>query len=233
MRLSRLLLIAAAAALLYSVAFSHDAFAILKTVRFSGAIGAFDENSPIVNAGDTFTGHYTFETTVTPIAHPDGTLDIQAIAIDNALPGTGWSLDVNSSIVSPFSVSGNSGVISIGNDIAVSGDRYVVTLDGATALPLGEQLNFFQIDIQDRMDQGADTLSDGLYTSIPDILLADDSNGGRFFTLDVGSGERQIHIEITSLDVVPEPSSWCLMLIAQFAYAFRPGRVRERIDREA
>lgn len=212
MSIQRLTTIAALVNIFVVAAFPLNAYAALRTIEFEGAIGS-SNSSPIVNEGDIFTGHYTFETSVTPIPHPDATLDIQAVAINDTLTGTGWALNVNSTAVAPFVVTGTGGVISVGNNTGVFGDRYIATLDSASNLPLGEQLNFFQIDLQDRIADGADMLIDDLFTSLPDISLADESTGGRFFTLDVGSGERQIPIIVTSLTLVPEPSAWCLLLM--------------------
>jgi hypothetical protein len=178
---------------------AESGLAGLITYEFSGTI---DESNPIVNAGDSYGGSFTFESTVTPSAHPDPTLEIQALFIYTTLPGTGWTLDVNSTAVPSFSLSGETGQISVGNDTPSFGDRYVVTLSGADVpLPLGGALTFFQIDLQDPTANGEDMLEDDLYTSLPNLSLASIADG-RFFTSDYGSGCTQCRHTPTSLDLL-------------------------------
>ena len=117
----------------------------LVTVEFSGTIGGpvGTNVSTVFNTGDTFTGYYTYESTVVPDPHPNSSLDTQANVISSSLPGTGWGLTVQSTLVSPFSITGLGGRLSLGNDTAF-GDRYIAELFGpvAASLPTGLQKLF-------------------------------------------------------------------------------------------
>jgi len=189
------------------LACATNAHSALVTFDFEGE---FTSTGSLFNYGDTFAGSYTFESTVTPSLHPDNSLDIQALAIDSSLVGTGWSIDVFSSAIDDFSVYGTRGTIAVGDDTFI-GDRYITTLTdngGLIPLPGGISLNFFQIDLQDPLSTGSDMLSDGLYQSLPDLSAASHV-GGRFFTAGDTGGCAQCSVTFTSLSVspVPEPST--------------------------
>jgi len=202
-----------AAALVGTLGWTQPASAALITIDFDGS---FTQAGSLFAAGDTFSGSYTFESGVATVPHPDPTLQIQAAVIGSSLPGTGWSLQVASSTVGLFSLSGSSGAISVGNDTAF-GDRYIATLSGAGALPLGMSLNFLQIDLQDAGGPGADMLSASSLAVLPNLALAS-SAGGRFFTVNdpAGSGAcSQCAIELNAMNSasVSEPGGIALLAI--------------------
>lgn len=191
---------------------SGEAHSVLITYEFEGTFDSNYSNS-LFNSGDTFTGSYTFESTSTAtFTHPDSSLDTQTVAISNTLPGTFWKVDVFSSAISDFSVSGTNGVISVGDNTASFGDRYSATLSspGAT-LPGGLGFNFFQIDLQDLSSDGADMLSDGAFQSLPNLALAiPNRTRGRFFVSGDTGGCTQCYFTLTSLtgiSPVPIPAA--------------------------
>jgi len=186
--------------------------AALITYKFTGG---FNDSSLIFQAGDSFSGSYTFESSAPTVPGSDVTLDIQSAAISTTLPGTGWEINVISSNLSaPFSVSGKSGSIEIGNDNSF-GDRYISTLFGAVALPLGLSLNFFQIDMLDPLSGGADMLSSGNVDVFPELSLANNA-GGRFFITNPSSGCSQCAFQLTSLSASTNsvPEAGVLSLLA-------------------
>ena len=216
------------AALILALA-TTTAHAELVTYYFTGHISPGYFN-PVVNSNDTFSGSYTFDTTVTPRDHPELTLDNQAICIHPDLPGTGWTLRMNSTAVAPFDLAGDLGSIAVGNDTEY-GDRYIITLHniGALPLPLDGTLSFFQLDLQDFVSlEEAELLVDDSYASLPNLSQASYS-GGRFVTSDYGEGYAQCFFVITSLTdgVVPEPSTFALLSIGLLSiggYATRKRR---------
>lgn len=211
---------------IFILGFATNAQSALITFDFEGM---FNDTNLLFNSGDTFFGSYTFESTTPVIPHPDPSLDIQALAIDPALLGTGWDLAVNSSVISDFSLSGNLGVIAVGDETAIVGDRYTVTLSnfgGNLPLPGGLFLNFFQIDLIDLTSPGpTDMLSSDDFRSLPDLSAAVSFNShGRFFALGSTEGCDQCSITLTSLTeraVVPEPSTLFLFGTAILGLAFR------------
>lgn len=70
---------------------------------------------------------------------------------------------------------------------------------GAGSLPNEMSLNFFQIDLQDPISDGADMLSDDSLQSLPDLALARTSSGRFFVISDPEGGCTQCSITITSL----------------------------------
>lgn len=184
--------------------------------------GVFNGTNPVVNPGDTFSGSFTFEGSAVPTSSSNPSLDIQVPAINSSLLGTGWQIDVDSSAVAPFSMTGNNGVISLGNNVDPTGDRYILTLSGAGPLPLGGSLNFFQIDLQDPVAQGQNLLADGSFTSLPNLAAAW-LNSGRFFTTGYVSGSAQLPISLTqfSASPVPEPNITMLFGLGLLGLLFR------------
>lgn len=152
------------------------ATAELVTYNFAGTL---EGSNSLFNAGDTFTGSYTFETEVEGRDHPDSTLSFSYVAIHESLAETQWQLTVFSSTIGDFSLIGNQGSIAVGNDIPDHGDRYIVTLANSPALTLPEDLtlNFFQIDLSDSSGQMLSSNSAG---SLPNLSFAHVS--GRFFS---------------------------------------------------
>jgi len=180
-----------------------NANAALVTHAFDGV---FHSAGSLFNVGDTFSGKYTFDNTVSAVPHPDSTLDTQTKVISDSLLGTGWELTVFSTAIPDFTVSGTiSGYIAIG-DNTTFGDRYIATLSSSNPLPGGLNLNFFQIDLQDPISSGADMLSSGAIDTLPNILLAG-SPTGRFFITNETNGCTQCSISVTSLTSVPIPAA--------------------------
>jgi len=187
---------------------SSQAHSALITYEFEGT---FNSGNSLFGVGDTFTGSYTFESTSTATSsHPAPSLNTQTIAINNSLPGTVWKIDVSSSTISDFSVSGTFGVISVGDNTATFGDRYSVTLSAPGGmLPGGLGLNYFQIDLQDLTSNGADMLADNAFQSLPNLALAS-YGGGRFFASGDTGGCTQCSFTLTSLtgvSPVPVPAA--------------------------
>lgn len=181
--------------------FSAYANAVLWTFNFSGR---FNSSTALYNSGDTFSGSYTFETTAPVIdltGDGDISIDSRADAIDPDLPGTGWNLTVFSSVVPGFTVSGNSGQISIGNDTSsFVVDRYIVTLFGSDPLPGGAADHFFQIDLFDMSGAGADILDSGDLDVVPNLALAMIADG-RFVVPGSNIGCTDCGVTMTSLGV--------------------------------
>lgn len=208
--------------------FSSNAHAALITVEFSGVIG--NNSTQIFNAGDTFSGSYTFESTAASRAETTtDTLDVISSAIDPGLAGTGWELSVSSSSAfGNYSITGTRGQIATGNDTRVSGtffgDRYVLSLFGAGATPLpgGVGLNFFQFDLSDRTTP-ANMLTANGFQALPNLALAS-GNSGRFFTIGT-TGCSQCFISLTALTSdsavppVPVPAAVWLFASALVAIA--------------
>ena len=170
--------------LISTLLFATNAHSTLITDEFTGS---FNSTSSFFNPGDAFSGSYTFESTAAgTIPHPDTTLDTQTPVIQLGFPGTGWDLDVFSSAVANFSISGTSGSISVGNNTSIFGDRYIAGFGPVILLPDGTRSFGFQIDMQDPTSAGADMLSDGAFQSLPNLALASNA-GGRFF-LESGFG---------------------------------------------
>ncbi len=206
--------------LLLLTAFSH---AELLTIEYEGR---FNSTSLLFNAGDTFFGSYTLETTTPTTPHSDSSLNVQATAIASLssppsitpIPGTEWTLNVDSSLIAPFTVVGTFGGIAVGNDTSF-GDRYIATLNSFpnNGLPGGLSLNFFQIDLQANGAAAGMLTSDSL-AEVPDLSQAT-AGGGRFFIDNPSSGCSQCQVTIKSIRAVPEPSgkivfalSTCLVL---------------------
>jgi|SRR5688500_17003298 len=198
--------------------FVSTASGALITYNFAGT---FSDSNSLFNAGDTFSGSYTFESTVVGGSHPDPSFTVQAVAIDGSLPGTGWNLTVFSSAIPDFSVSGSIGVISAGNNTSF-GDRYSATLFGSGPLPGGLTLNFFQLDLQDSIANGADMLSNADFQTLPDLSLAAVASG-RFFTGAGSGGCEQCFITITSfnsLSSIPEPPALIFVAVGLACLVF-------------
>ncbi|HMO84469.1 MAG TPA: hypothetical protein PKC18_06050, partial [Lacipirellulaceae bacterium] len=119
---------------------SDRAQGTLFTVNFAGVM---QSATPLHNVGDTFSGSFTLETSAALIVHPDTSFDFQSLAIQAAHVGTGWTATFNSTAIAPFTLTGTTGVISIGNNTSF-GDRYNVRLTGTTT-PLGT-FQDFQLD---------------------------------------------------------------------------------------
>lgn len=179
----------------------------LITVQFSGLING---TNPIFNAGDTFSGSYTFESTAPTSSLPsDNSIDFVSGAMGSGLPGTGWNLDVvSSTLFGNYSVFGTTGQISLGNDRPLFGDRYVVTLFGFNSSPLpgGLGLNFFQMDLQDGVFAGQDMLAGGSLQTLPNLALASFA-GGRFFTTGNSTGCTQCQLSTTRFSADTNPSA--------------------------
>ncbi len=196
---------------------ASPAKADLLTFYFSGT---FNSNSVMFASGDSYAGSYTFDPTVAPSSHPDSTLNIQALTISPALVGTSWELSVDSSVVSPFDISGNYGTIAMGDNTSF-GDRYIATLYGTAPgiLPGGLDLNFFQLDLQNSMGASSDLLSDENLNSLPSLENATHA-GGRFFISNPPDGCTQCQHSLSTLSAVPEPGSTTAIAALMLCSAF-------------
>ena len=89
-----------------SIAHVAPSHAALIKFEFSGV---FNETSSLFNSGDTFSGAYTFETTAptTYSTVPNDSIKTYTYPINAELPGTTWNLDVYSSAIPTFSLSGS------------------------------------------------------------------------------------------------------------------------------
>lgn len=180
--------LAAAFALAVASVATSPAFATPVTFYFAGHM---TQSGADVALGDSFAGSYTLESSVVPVPGTDATIEWQY-----PLAVTGWSVTYPT-----FTLSGSGGLIAVGNDRGIWGDRYIVTLGGPNTLPSGAPLNFFQIDLQDQAAAGEDLLSDSsIQTSPPNPALAGYS-GGRLFTL--GSLGCQCSLTITAFGLAP------------------------------
>lgn len=143
--------------------------------------GRFDVSGSMFNAGDRFSGSYSFETTAPVVdltADGDISTDLRSDAIDPGLPGTGWTLTVFSSRIPGFTISGDRGQIHLGNDTsAFVIDRYIVTLFSDQPLPGGFSDYFFQIDLFDSSTGGADIIDRGDLEAVPNLAAAETSVG--------------------------------------------------------
>lgn len=193
----------------FGMMLSEGASAALVTHEFSGR---FMEQSLLFAAGDSFTGSYTFDSSAPVSAVVAG---VQGRAISPSLPGTGWTLNVDSSIVADFALNGVYGDFMVINDWFPGFgpiDRFIFTglLGPFDVLPGGLRLNFFQLVLDDLV--GADLLDRAALDA--SFEFGDASNpGGRFFILDPSSGCSQCQLRLTSIveQTVPEPSSLALL----------------------
>jgi hypothetical protein len=190
--------------------------AIIIEFGFAGEMTSSDADFSV---GDTFVGSYSFESTTSPIAHPDGSLTFQY------LTGTAtWNV---SFITKGYVFSGVGTNISVGNDtVAFGNDRYISTMSSPTSvgtpLPSGRTLSFFQIDLFDPASGGADLLSDDtIQISPPDILLAGSISGRFRFS----NNDQPFYI-LTELTAAPEPSTLALFATGLALLAFMGWRRR-------
>ena len=207
-------------AVLVAMLLANSLSADLITYKFTGE---FPASSLLFNAGDTYSGSYTFSTESNIIPHPDSTLTVQTSAGNPSIAGTGWRMAIQSSVVAPFELTGQYVSLAVGNNTAF-GDRYSATLfDPAVTLPLGLDFNLFQIDLQDRTAQGADMVNSDNPFQLPNLTNAAVSHGNRFFIIDPPSGCSQCHTVLTSL-TVPEPTSAGLIVALGFGVAIQRRR---------
>lgn len=176
------------------------------TFEFSGFI-EFEQTLPVpgVSVGDQFRGTYTFNPLAPGVPQDplDYSLDTEYWAI------TSWSVTIPAK---GFSFGGLSGEIAVGNNTLYQhNDRYVVTMFPGANAPVigGHSFRFFQIDLYDPDFGGANLLqSSSLPLVPPDLELAPAADRrGRFVFNDASFQNR-----MTSLTLVPEPSTVTLML---------------------
>jgi hypothetical protein len=175
------------------------------TIDFAGRL-LNGETNALFQGGDTFSGWFTFDTLTPTVPHPDPTFEVQTSSA-----AVTWSLQVNSTVRPAFTMTGAQGGLALGNDTAF-GDRYAVTLSGATP-PVGT-LIFFQFEVSDPTFGGADMLNGDTLTAIPVFALTT-ATAGRFFVTGA-SGCEQCQLRLTSFSLrppsaVPEPASLSLL----------------------
>lgn len=181
-----------------------SAQAALVTFNFAGV---FTSNTSVFNAGDTYSGSYTLETTAEQLSHPDPSIDIQSHAIDPTFAGTGWDLTIASSIVGDISLSGIRGGINIGSD-AYYGDRYVVQLYDYVSQPFEDiTLGWFYIELNDSRLNGADMLTSVSLDTLPNVSLAEQTQGRLNMIGDSNCNNCSHNLTSLTITTVPVPAA--------------------------
>ena len=145
-------------------------------VRFSFA-GRVVSADADFSAGERFTGFYMVDPAATRYDIADSSLRYQYrsdnVAWELGFPDRGYRFVADSAYTWIF----------VGNDIPISGDRYIATLVSAaslgTPLPSGRLLNTAQLDLWDPASAGADLLTDDSVQTTSINLAGAQSPSGR------------------------------------------------------